>query len=300
MRFIKTYKLFEGGNALHLARPIKQSEVRPTLETIKDVIFPALGLIGFGEDVIQIGSAGKKVDDDDTSGDIDMGIAVDLYAAKNNISPDEVLDHIYATLQKEFPAFESRIMKGLEVVSLGYPIANKPELGYVQLDFIPVRDMTWAKFIYYAPNRRKGESKYKSAHRNWLFCAILSQIIEDEEFDLDGNKLGYRGYMMKLTDGLSKIKKSFIGKTKLLKNPVKTEDVAITKNPNEFVKFLYGPGVRPNQVKTFEMAYEKMLEPDFKYADRLPAIEKEFKKFLHRVKLDIPKELRKNNKLKQI
>jgi len=148
MNHLLSYKLFEGGNALELARPIKQSEVVGTLETLQDVIFPALGLSGFNIDCMVIGSAGKKKNPDDESGDIDIGFAVDKFAEKHGINEDQALKYLYDTLKREFPIFESRWMRGLEVVSFGYPIANDPGKGYVQIDFIPIRDMTWAKFIH--------------------------------------------------------------------------------------------------------------------------------------------------------
>lgn len=295
MRHLITYKLFEGGNALELARPIKQSEVAGTLETLEEVIFPALGLSGFGDDVMLIGSAGKKKGPDDESGDIDIGFAVDKFAEANGIDPSQALKYLYDKLNREFPVFEAKWMRGLEVVSFGYPIANDPGKGYVQIDFIPLKDMNWAKFIYHSPDYRKDESKYKSAHRNWLFAAIISQVIEDEEFDVDGNKLAYNGYMLKLSDGLSKIRKSYVGKTKLLKNAKKTEDVPVTKSPAEFVKFLFGDGIKPNDVATFEDAWRKTTDPDFRWADRLDDIKDALIDFLRRVKLPIPAELKDND-----
>lgn len=295
MRHIRTYKLFEGGNALELSRPIKQSEAAPTIAAIEEIIFPALGLEGFEKDCLLIGSVGKKKDPEDESGDIDIGFAVDKFADAHNIDEDQAIKFLYNTLQKEFPVFESRWLRGLEVVSFGYPIANDPAKGYVQIDFIPIKDMKWAKFIYYSPDYTKDESKYKSAHRNWLFSAIISQIIEDEEFDIDGNKLGYMGYMMRLNDGLSKVKKSFVGKTKLLKNAKKVEDVPVTKSPEEFVKFLFGDGIKPSDVRTFEDSWSIMMDPAFRWSDRVGNIRLALLKFLKRVKLPIPTEMKETN-----
>lgn len=148
MRHILTYRLFEGGNALELARPIKQSEVQPTLDALADAIFPALKLEGFDRDCVLIGSAGKKAGPEDESGDIDVGFAVDRFAKAHGVTEDQALKYLYDVLQREFPVFQSRWMRGLEVVSLGYPIGNDPGKGYVQIDFLPIKDMSWARFIH--------------------------------------------------------------------------------------------------------------------------------------------------------
>jgi len=292
MRHILTYKLFEGGNAIDMVRPIKQSEVAPTLAAIEEVVLPELGLDGFGKDCMLIGSAGKKKDDWDESGDIDIGFAVDSFVENNTINNEQAPKHLYDMLRRKFPMYQAKWMRGLEVVSFGYPIANDPVKGYVQIDFIPVKDMKWAKFIYYSPDYRNDESKYKSAHRNWLLAAIISQIVEDEEFDADGNKLGYSGYMLRLNDGLSKIRKSYVGKTKLLKNARKVKDVPVTKSPTEFVKFLFGDGIKPADVGTFENAWRIINDPDFRWADRVGDIKDALENFLRRVKLPIPSEMK--------
>lgn len=294
MRYLKSYALFEGGNAFGTTRPIRQSEVAGTMEAIKDAVLPALGLEGLGVDCMTIGSAGKKKDPDDESGDIDIGFDVAAFSRKHGIDPGMALKYLYDRLNTQFPTMSTKLIRGLEVASIAYPIENDPGKGYVQLDFLPLKDMKWAKFIYHQPDYRKDESKYKSAHRNWLFCAILSQMIEDEEFDVDGERLAYHGYMMRLNDGLSRFRKTHVGKTKRLKNPKIVQDDEVTRDPNAFVRFLFGKGVRPPHVSTFEDAYALVTSPDYVYADRLRGIEDELVRFLKRVKLPVPDEVRRN------
>jgi hypothetical protein len=286
--------LFEGGRALESTRPIKQSEVPLTMRAIERTIFPVLGLEDWNKDVLLIGSAGRKLDPEETSGDMDLGVVMDLFAKKHGTSPERGLEYLYLILKTEFPEWEFKWMKGLEVVSLAFPIEGDVKNGYVQVDFLPLKDMEWASFIYYSPDYRKGESKYKSAHRNWLFAAILSAIIEEETFDDAGNKLGFAGYMMRLNDGLSRIRKSFGGKRGLLKNPkmVKDEEKFITRSPKEFVEFLFGPGFVQEDVRTTEQVINIITGADFKWKDKRDEIVSNYKRFLGRVKLEVPSELK--------
>lgn len=297
MRHISTFTnfLFEGGNALKSARPIKQSEVQQTLDSIRDVVFPALGISDWGSDALLIGSAGKKESDDATSGDLDIGIPMSEFCEKHGVDQSMGLKYVYDILRRTFPEFELVWMRGIEVVSLSYPIRGNPSNGYVQVDFLPLKDMEWAKFIYHSPDYRKGESQYKSAHRNWLFAAILSVLTEDEQYDGDGNLIGFSGYMMRLNDGLSKVRKSFVGKTKLLKNPIsiKDDEQLITRTPADFIEFVCGPGYKPKDVATFESLYHIISGPDYKWSDKLSEIKTTCIKFLNRVKLQIPDELKK-------
>lgn len=296
MKHLLTYQLFEGGNALELSRPIKQSEVPATLRAIEEVIFPALGISGWDVDAMLIGSAGKKSKPDDESGDIDIGIDIVSISDRLCVDESQVLKYIYDKLCREFPVFQSRWMRGVDVVSFGYPIANDPSKGYVQIDFIPLKDMNWSRFIYHCPDYRKNESSYKSSHRNWLFAAILSTITEDESFDeVDGTTKSYYGYMMRLQDGLSKFRKSYEGKRGRLKNPVKTHDDHVTSDPNEFVKFLFGEEVKPADCVTFESCWRIITAPGYKWSDNLPQITEAYKGFLKRVNLPVPKEIKYGN-----
>lgn len=135
------------------------------------------------------------------------------------------------------------------------------------------------------------KSAYKQAVRNWLFCAILSVIKEDIKKDDSGNILSYTTYVLKLNDGLFKTRKTYIGKTKVLKNAKKIEDTPVTKNPKEFVEFLFSEGIKPEDVATFEDAYRYIIQHNYKFYNILEDIEDEFLKFLKRANLKIPKEI---------
>jgi hypothetical protein len=173
--------ILEGGAAIKSSRNIKESEVASTIEDIKKRLLPILDLDVFkeGKDYIFIGSAGRKKNPDDESGDIDFGFNGGVYSQKNGVSFKECSGVLYEFLKEELEpllGFEPEInhLKGLNIVSIGWPIAGDRNNGFVQLDLIPLENMDWAKFIYYAPDYRREESKWKSAHRNWLLSAALA------------------------------------------------------------------------------------------------------------------------------
>jgi hypothetical protein len=57
------------------------------------------------------------------------------------------------------------------------------------------------------------------------------------------------------------------------------------------VKFIFGEGVRPEDVETFEDCMHIMNKSGFKWQDKIDDIKKNLKKFLEKVELQIPKEL---------
>lgn len=289
MLHLRTFGEFlcEGGNALGNVRPIKQSEIGATLDSIRDVVFPLIGIAG--DNVLLLGSMDKAED----SGDLDVGLPMKEFCEANGV--DEVLGmkYLYDLLGRNFPEFQTEWMRGLELVSMAYPIKGDPSLGYVQVDFIPVKDMEWAKFIYYSPNRLKGESAYKSAHRNMLLRSVLFVVKENEDMDESGNLLGYDGLSLRLNDGLYQVRRSFVGKRGLLKNPVtiSEKDSLLTSVPKDFVNALFGPECKVEDVRTFEQCWAVITSPGSKYADKMEEIKESLIKELKKAKLEVPAEL---------
>ena len=265
------YALFEGGKALKDVkgiRTIKQDEVASTIKDIEKNVLDVLKI-----NSTKIGSAGLKPDDQE-SGDIDF-ITVSDY--------ETLVDKDRSMFDKK----DIKEMKGLKVVSFPWRIAGNDDNGYVQVDLISVSDIDWAKFIYYCPDYRKKESAYKSAHRNWLLSAVLSTKRKNIVMDGD-DVVQYDGYSLRLPDGLYAVKKSYKGKTKLLKHADVIDESLFTKDPNKFVEFLFGKDVKPADIKTFEDCYRitKM-----KYGKHMDDINNKLKEFLDRVDLDIPDEI---------
>ena len=291
-------KLFEGGAAIKSSRPIKESEVEKTIQHMREVLFPLIGNGELDKDYILIGSIGKKKSPSDTSGDIDLGIAQEFLAQKFGISQDQSLQFLYDKLSSELPEIlgyepDMKLMKGINVLSIAWPIEGNTENGTVQLDLIPISDMDWAKFIFYSPDYRKNESKYKSAHRNWLFQAILSSLKNVTKRNENGDIVDFDTYALRLNDGIYKNKKTFQGATKRLKRPdtVKGQSVFVTRDPQQLLDLMFGSGVKPDDVKTFEDVWSIVTSPNFKYNDRLEEIRQDLIRYLNNAGYIIPTEV---------
>jgi hypothetical protein len=279
----------EGGKAVPGTRSIRQDEVNDTLDHIEEVVFPLLGLSEWSKDAILIGSAGKKSSSSDLSGDIDMGVDINKMGFGDT---EQASAHIYDKIKNL--GYPINYMKGLDLVSVAWPIKGDAVNGMVQLDFIPLEDIKWSKFAYHCPDYRKGESKYKSAHRNWLISAVLASIQDNKEFDGDGDLISFDGYMYRLNKGFYKFKKSFKGKNAKVKNAkiVPGTDKLVSKSPQKFVEFLVGPGYKTKDVETFESLWSIIQKKDFKWSENKEDISKNLIEFLERAKLQIPTEVK--------
>lgn len=293
--------LNEGGSAIKSARRIREDEFLATLDSIKEILFPIIGIDSekINDEYLIIGSIGKKNDPSETSGDLDIGYNSSKFAREHRIGIKECSSKIYEILKEELPEIlgypvEMVNLKGLNITSLSWPIEGNPNNGMVQLDLIPISSMDWAKFIYYSPDYRKGESKYKSAHRNWLLSAILSarkNIIDQDE---EGQVMDYDSPVLILSDGLFWHKKSYRGKRiPRLKNPQKIEgsERFITNDPQEFIDFALGAGYTQEDVKTFEDLFRIITNPKFDLYDKLPDIKENFLKYMERTGLEVPSEI---------
>lgn len=301
MGFVKFSRIFEGGAAIKTSRSIREDEFPKTLDSIKSILFPILGIdpTKEGSQYLVIGSIGKKKNPEDTSGDLDIGYDSSWFSREHGVTPKESSSEIYKLISSELPeklGFDPEInyMKGLNIVSLGWPIEGDFNKGIVQLDLIPVSSMDWAKFIYYSPNYKIAESKYKSAHRNWLLAAILASRRMILKVDPSGQILDYDSPVLMLSDGLFWHTKSYAGKIKdRLKNPKKIEgsERFVTRDPQEFIDFTLGPGYNPEEVKTFEQVFSIITDPEFELHGNLGEIKDKFVEYLKRTGLEIPSEI---------
>jgi hypothetical protein len=289
----------EGGAAISSSRKIREDEVAKTLLHLEKDLFPVLGGGKLNKEYLLIGSIGKKENPDDTSGDVDLGVSKPFLARQWGVPESKVLDVLSEKLKDQLPDIlgynpEIKMYKGINIVSVEWPIEGDIKNGTVQLDLIPISDMNWAKFIFYSPDQRKKESKYKSAHRNWLFQAILSALKEVDSVDDDGQIMDYNGYVLKLGDGVFKNRKTFRGATKRLSRPKILEDSTflVTRDPQKMLDLLFGSGVKPADVKTFEDVWSLVKKPSFIHADKLESIVEDFVRYLERTSHEIPKEIK--------
>jgi len=294
-------KIFEGGAAIKTSRRIREDEFPLTLDSIKNLLFPLLDIDpnAKGEEYVVIGSIGKKENSHDTSGDLDIGYNGAWFSQKEGVGYKECSKRIFDILTEGLAdrlgyAPEMKLMSGLNIVSIGWPIEGDINKGIVQLDLIPLSDMRWADFIYYSPDYKRKESKYKSAHRNWLLAAILSARAEVINTDDEGEILDYDAPVLILSDGLFWHTKSYRGKIKArLKHSQKVQgsERFVTNDPQEFIDFALGTGYKPEDVKSFEDVFRIITSPNFELKDMLPQIKEKLIEYLTRVGLPIPSEI---------
>jgi hypothetical protein len=159
MKSLRT--LLEGGNVFKdsegqpLTGRINQSDVPATVAWIEQ-----LTGIEFPRDR-WLGSTGKAT----TSGDMDLAVDV------SEISKDQLAQKLtqWAVSHKLNPA--EWIRKGGEV-HLRTPIQGRPELGYVQTDFMFFPNLDWGTFFYSGGE----DSAYKGMNRNVLMSSIAKQL----------------------------------------------------------------------------------------------------------------------------
>jgi hypothetical protein len=176
MKSLRT--LLEGGNVFKdaegkpLTGRINQSDVPATVAWIEQ-----LTGLEFPRDR-WLGSTGKAA----TSGDMDL--AVDL----NEITKDQLAAKLMQWIASHKLPPAEWIKKGGEV-HLRTPIQGRPELGYVQTDFMFFPNLDWGTFFYSGGE----DSAYKGMNRNVLMSSIAKQL---------GLKVGANGMFSRTTNQL--------------------------------------------------------------------------------------------------
>ena len=84
--FSQFLSINEGGAAIKSSRSIREDEYPATLDSIKSVLLPILGIDEDSNDYLVIGSIGKKPNPDDVSGDLDFGFEWDKTAKMMGVS----------------------------------------------------------------------------------------------------------------------------------------------------------------------------------------------------------------------
>jgi hypothetical protein len=176
MKSLRT--LLEGGNVFKdaegqpLTGRINQSDVPATvawIEQLTGLQFPRERWLG---------STGRAP----TSGDMDL--AVDT----NEISKDQLAARLMQWIAGHKLPPAEWIKKGGEV-HLRTPIQGRPDLGYVQTDFMFFPNLDWGTFFYAGGE----DSAYKGMNRNVLMSSIAKQL---------GLKVGANGMFSRTTNQL--------------------------------------------------------------------------------------------------
>ena len=268
----------EGGHAVN-GTPMTQPQARAVYKDVSEKFLPKLGLSADGADFCALGSFGKKADEQ-TSGDIDIAVSVDVIATKNNVSVEEVEQFIVDTCESEKLVYTYG--KGIHVISISWPIPDTENYG--QVDIMPTTSMDFSKWMYYAPDLRVAESKYKGLYRNQLIMAILKFADQKVLSKTEQNEvIEYERYALRLNSGLARTRRSFMGKKGGLiktEHALKEFEKQVTNVPDEIVSIAFGDGVTAKHVMTFEQAYELFMAPSFPWKD-IRENSKHMKSFCH-------------------
>lgn len=245
MALLLEYLLLEGGNALKTS-PITQAE----FTRVKDELTHHVKTVLEPKQLAFIGSAGKKPNPTDTSGDIDIAAEIDT---------DTVNDRL-KDLAGDQP---HRAMPGINVYSFGYPVRDK----IVQVDLMPVPSVRYASWVMNAhpADLKRG---LKSAHRNELLFAIAKHADTDvTKTDDNGDPLEITRYFLDLSQGLFRGTQSRLGKNgKIKKNFSTVSRELVTTDPRRLVKLFFGDHVRPTDVQTYHDTLAMINADKFKHA----------------------------------
>jgi hypothetical protein len=145
--------VFKDGDGRALTQRINQTDVKPTLAWLEEML-PGLDLQNN-----TLGSTGIK----DTSGDLD--IAIDA----NHVTKEQLETQLKQWAVSHGFKPEDYVKKSGTAVHFKTPIDGRPDRGYVQTDFMFMKDVPWSKFVLGAMPE---DSKYKGRERNVLMNSI--------------------------------------------------------------------------------------------------------------------------------
>lgn len=246
--------LLEGGAAVKGVSKITQVEARAEIPKLLKLVSKALKLPA-GK-VTAIGSAGRKLDDEATSGDIDLAVE----------APEGKVEGALVALAYEG---KLRAMKNLHVYSFAHQL---PSGKLVQVDLMPTHDVTHAEWAFQA-NQADLEQGLKGAQRNELFFAVAKhahrKVLKADEA---GEPLTIERYFYDLSRGLMLGTQTREGKKKVSKGMKTADKRVIASSPAKITKLLFGPGVTPQDVSTFAGTLAAIKSPSFPHAAKTKEI----------------------------
>lgn len=230
------------GHAVNCNR-IKMRYAEQAYQEIKDKIKNKYPNLVFDA----IGSLGKKNPDDET-GDIDIAVVINTENPKERLK--EILENslgIYIT--------EMNMNTTPKVMSIGY-LYNEcdngmylernsngfPKNHIVQVDFMLVKNLSWAKWRFQSPDLKNGESKYKADPKVFLMQYMISALPLDMPITYfeDGMTIKTKYKYTLNQEGLFIHKLNYEGKRgKPIKNPTREVYKFITDNPYKVIEYLF-------------------------------------------------------------
>lgn len=269
--------ILEGGKVFNTTTSITQNSIPDTIAHLYANVLEPLGMGRRGQDWEVLGSVGKK---SAPSNDIDIAI----------VKP---MKEVEAFIRDK--GYEYRNLKGLDVLSLSYPIAGSDN-EYVQIDLMPTDNLDFSIWSYHSPH--EDTSQYNGTYRNGIIESIASEIDKRvlSYFDNGDIKELHKKYFS-YSKGLMERHDTYIGKRgKQIKKYNTLERKCISKDPKYISEYLLGKGTTREDTNSFESVIAKMMSDSFPYKEKIVDIKEKCISILNRKKLDIPPELINSNK----
>ena len=147
--------IFKNGDGQAATQRINQTDVKPTLNWLEQ-------MLNLDLQNNTLGSTGLKP----TSGDLD--VAVDIA----QVSPDQLVAELTQWCISHKLTPKDYIKKGGGQIHFKTPITGNPDKGYVQTDFMFMKNMGVGKFFLAAP----ANSEYSGRDRHVLFNSIAKPL----------------------------------------------------------------------------------------------------------------------------
>jgi hypothetical protein len=283
----------EGGNAIEGVSRINQENVAATMDSVYKKLLPLLGIAK--DQTAVLGSTGKKLPGG-TSGDIDLAVDRKAIMRLNGLKSTEEFYQFLIHMAERL-GYNYNNLKGLGIVSIGWPIANidgKQENQYVQLDIMPSDNLKMTAWGMASPHQ--SIEQYKGAVRGELLYWIANEIdykaLKQQANELTGEieDLEFERTIFNGMKGLYRIKQSYLspktGKRKANKWTVGRE--LIEDNPVAIAKLFFGKDVNPDDLISAKQIWDAMMSPEFPYPDKRKNIVKNTIKSLTKSGIDYP------------
>lgn len=257
--FIQESLIYEGGHSIDGAEPIRGDLAKQVADEIIEKIKDK-----FDIECAELGSTGKK-SKNQTSGDIDIAVQMSWQ------DKDKLIEFV----KKEFKDCSfGNIVDYLNVFNIGYKYDEDGKEKIVQVDFMFVDDIDWAKFVYFSPDFTKHESQFKGSWRSTLLrgicaCTPVEKVdtkYKTEYFE-DGSIKTFWKFIFSKTDGLFADHKTFEGAKKRLKNSktIKSDRDYISKNINTILYICLGKDATRDDCNSYETLLNFIASDRYKF-----------------------------------
>ena len=283
----------EGGNAIEGVSRINQENVAATMDSVYKKLLPLLGITK--DQTAILGSTGKKLPGG-TSGDIDLAVDRKAIMRLNGLKTTEEFYQFLIHMAERL-GYDYNNLKGLGIVSIGWPIANidgKQDNQYVQLDIMPSDNLKMTAWGMASPHQ--SVEQYKGAVRGELLYWIANEIdykaLKQQANELTGEveDLEFERTIFNGMKGLYRIKQSYLspktGKRKANKWTVGRQ--LIEDNPVAIAKLFFGKDVNPDELISAKQIWDAIMSPEFPYPDKRKNIVKNTIKSLTKSGIDYP------------